>query len=184
MIVNCPGCDAPHESIYSAGQHAWKSQDDDHSDYDDLDAALVAVMTHNDVVDSVDPVGDDAQEDSDDAGVDDLEDSPELSELDTPEQPTPNTPEQSAATDGGRQAPPMPDVDETDEQGDAGDVTVAELPDRYVPVENYVERKSRRDDIDGDALAAHLEDYDVVDVESFTGDSIEAYTIDEVIDDG
>jgi hypothetical protein len=89
---------------------------------------------------------------------------------------------QRASTDGGRQTPPMPDVDETDEQENAGYVTVDDLPERYVPVEDYVERKRRRDDVDADTLAAHLEDYDVVDVESFTGESIEAYTIDEVID--
>lgn len=181
MIVECPGCGIPKESLYAAGQHLWKSQDGDH-DADSLDAALVAVVTHNDVVDSVDPVDDDGgQQESDDAGVDDLEDSPELFDGDTPEQPPSNSPEQSAETDGGRQAPPMPDVDE---QEDAGDVDTDDLPDRYVPVEDYVERKGRRDDVDADALADHLEDYDVVDVESYTGDSIQAYTLDEVIDDG
>lgn len=89
---------------------------------------------------------------------------------------------QTASTDGGRQAPPMPDVDEADEQDE--DVTVDDLPDRYVPVEDYVDRKGRRDDVDADALAEHLEDYDVVDVESYTAESIQAFTLDEVIDDG
>ena len=165
MIVQCPGCDAPHESIYSAGQHAWKSQDSDHDDYDELDAALVAVMTHNDVVEDVDPVEDVDQEDTDDAGVD----SPELSNGDTTDPP--------ATTDGGRQAPPMPDLEDVDDQDD-GDTN---LPDRFVPVEDYV---AAAGDALGDEQVAQLrdalDDYDVVDVEATTAENIVAHPLEEV----
>jgi hypothetical protein len=84
-----------------------------------------------------------------------------------------------ATTDGGRRAPPQPSIDVDDDEDD-DPVDVDDLPDRFVPVEDYVERKSRREDVDGDRLAERLEDYDVVDVESYTGDRIEAYTLEEV----
>jgi hypothetical protein len=85
-----------------------------------------------------------------------------------------------ATTDGGRRAPPQPSIDVDDDPDDPVDVD--DLPDRFVPVEDYVERKSRRDDVDGDRLARRLEDYDVVDVDSYDGDRIEAYTLEEVAD--
>lgn len=42
MIVNCPYCDTPHESINSAAQHAWKTQDG--HPVRDLDDAILAVV--------------------------------------------------------------------------------------------------------------------------------------------
>jgi hypothetical protein len=84
---------------------------------------------------------------------------------------------QTASTDGGRRAPPQPSID-VDDQEDEQDVD--DLPDRFVPVEDYVDRKSRRDDVDADRLRDALAEYDVVDTESYTGDRIEAYTLDEV----
>lgn len=87
--------------------------------------------------------------------------------------------DQEATTDGGRSAPPEPDL----EGGTDDPVDVDDLPDRYVPVEDYVDRKSRREDIDGDRLREHLSEFDVVDVDSYTGDRIEAYTLDELTDE-
>lgn len=85
---------------------------------------------------------------------------------------------QTASTDGGRRAPPQPSIDVDDQDDDPSGVD--ELPDRFVPVEDYVDRKSRRDDVDADRLRDALEGYDVVDTESYNGDRIEAYTLDEV----
>lgn len=167
MIVRCPGCGAPHESIYSASQHAWKSQDDDHDDYDDLDAALVAVMQENDVADEVDaPIDEDVVDDDPGEALEDVDDTP------------PDSPEQSTATDGGRQSPPVPDLEDVD---DDPDDDVDDLPDRYVPVEDYVDAAS--DDLDADEtrqLREALDEYDVVDVEATTEENIVAYPIDEV----
>lgn len=172
MIVRCPGCDAPHESIYSASQHAWKSQDDEHAEYEDLDSALVAVMQENDVVDAVDPaVEEDVDGDGDRDDLEDVGDTP-------PNSPDPDTPEQSTATDGAWQSPPMPDLEDVD---DSPDDDVDDLPDRYVPVADYVDAAS--DDLGDDEvkqLRDALEDYDVVDVEATTAENIVAHPIDEV----
>jgi len=87
--------------------------------------------------------------------------------------------DQDATTDGGRATPPEPEL----EDGADDPVDVDDLPDRYVPVEDYVDRKSRREDVDGDRLREQLSDFDVVDVDSYTGDRIEAYTLDELTDE-
>lgn len=48
MIVNCPVCGCPFESIQSAAMHLFKSEsDDDHDDVDDLDQAQLLVVRHN-----------------------------------------------------------------------------------------------------------------------------------------
>jgi hypothetical protein len=87
--------------------------------------------------------------------------------------------DQEATTDGGRAAPPEPELDD----GTDDPVDVDDLPDRYVPVEDYVDRKSRREDVDGDRLREQLSEFDVVDVDSYTGDRIEAFTLDELTDE-
>jgi len=116
VIVNCPGCDAPHESIYSAAQHAWKSQGGEHSEFDELDSALVAVMQHNDV-------------DSESTTVE---------EPDLVEDVDPAT-DQPATTDGGeRQAPPAPDVD--DDPDDQDDDGCPECGDDGVATDRLLER--------------------------------------------
>jgi len=85
----------------------------------------------------------------------------------------------SATTNGGRRAPPQPTID-VDDQDDGDDVD--DLPDRFVPVEDYVDEVRRRDegDVDVDALEENLADYDVVDVKETTEDHLAAYTLDEV----
>lgn len=88
-----------------------------------------------------------------------------------------NVDDQEATTDGGRAAPPEPELEDDDP------VDVDNLPDRYVPVEHYVDRKSRREDIDGDRLRKQLSEFDVVDVDSYTGERIEAFTLDELTDE-
>lgn len=124
MIVECPGCNAPHESIYSAAQHAWKSQGGDHAEYDELDGALVAIVEHNDVVDTVEDVEDVTP--PDDAGDG------------TREQPEQNSPEQSATTDGGRRAPPQPAL-EVDDQEDDQD-GCPKCGDDGIPTDDLFER--------------------------------------------
>jgi hypothetical protein len=95
---------------------------------------------------------------------------------DPTESPPPEAGDQEASTDGGRAAPPEPELE------DDGDdpVDVDNLPDRYVPVDDYVDRKSRREDVDGDRLREQLAEFDVVDVDSYTGDRIEAYRLEEL----
>jgi hypothetical protein len=61
-VIDCPGCDRPHESIHSCAQHAWKTQDDQH-DFDDLDAAIVAVVEHNEGMHMTDDTTDDTTDD-------------------------------------------------------------------------------------------------------------------------
>lgn len=59
--------------------------------------------------------------------------------------------------------------------------TVDELPDRYVEVEAYVaEVRERAPAVDAEALRSQLAQFDVVDVEETTEESIAAYTLDEV----
>jgi ribosomal protein L37AE/L43A len=58
-VYDCPECGKPFESLHSAGQHGWKSAD---HDADSLDAALAAVVEHNDAID----MSDDTDTDTDD----------------------------------------------------------------------------------------------------------------------
>jgi hypothetical protein len=91
---------------------------------------------------------------------------------------------ETTVTDGGPQAPPTPDVDVQDDDGDDGPTTADDLPDRYVPVDEYIETVRERAGhlVDVDKLADQLSDKDVVDVEETTAEHIAAYSIDEVAD--
>jgi hypothetical protein len=166
VIVDCPGCGTPHESIYSAATHAWKKQDDRHAEYPDLDRAIQATVDSNDLLvdaEEVSPDDPDGQAPTGEATVDDS--------------PTADSPGQAPATDGGPK--PIPTFDDVEEDTD-DPVTVDDLPDRFVDVDDYATRKGRREDVDEERLRELLESFDVVDVEASGPEAVEAFTLDEV----
>lgn len=84
-----------------------------------------------------------------------------------------------ATTDGGRRAPPMPEID-VDDSDDDRDV-LEELPDRFVPVDEYVAEVNREIGSDhADELAQELEGFDVVDVVATDETTVVAYPLEEV----
>ena len=44
MTVICSRCETPFDTVHSAAQHAWKSQDGDHDDLGTLDEAIEDVV--------------------------------------------------------------------------------------------------------------------------------------------
>jgi len=88
--------------------------------------------------------------------------------------------DQETTTDGGRAAPPEPDL-----KDDADDpVDVDDLPDRYVPVDQYLDEIT--DQVSDRLLNQYrrsLSGYDVVDVvETRENDQVHAYPLEEVSD--
>lgn len=117
------------------------------------------------------------------------EDRPEVSpDVETPD-PTPDgvgadpdpmgsTPREDLATDGGPRDPPAPDVQD-DVDDDPGDPDVDDLPDRYMPVEEYL-AELEESDADVGALEERLADYDVVDLQASSARELSAHTLQEV----
>lgn len=109
MIVACPGCETPHDSIYSAATHAWKKQDETHSEFSDLDRAIQATVDSNDLridADDVAPGEDGSQSDRQASTVDPTVD--------------PGTDADRRSTDAGAQS--LPSFDATTDGGATDDV--------------------------------------------------------------
>lgn len=125
---------------------------------------------------------------------------PEDSGGDPPESaPTPESPESADGVHGGdANSPPTPNADiEKPTRTDGGPglgldgppeapepsspTSPADLPDHYVDVETYLEAvQEEAPNVDVGALREQLAEYDVVDVEETTAESIAAYRLDEV----
>jgi hypothetical protein len=108
----------------------------------------------------------------------------EVDPKDVDSQPEPGPTGREAATDGGPMAPPEPQsVPVPDEYGGGGDDVdqeasddVGTLPDRYVPVDEYLETcRDELTDDQVDQLAEMLEPFDVVDVEATTRTNVAAH---------
>jgi hypothetical protein len=97
-----------------------------------------------------------------------------------PEAVDPTSEGRDVATDGGPRDPPVPDVqEEVDVVDDDPDQTVDDLPDRYIPVDEYLD-ELQGSDVDVDALEYELEPFDVVDLENTGAREVRAHTIEEV----
>lgn len=60
MTVGCSRCETPFDTVHSAAQHAWKSQDGDHEDLETLDEAIEEMVTDGKSPDEMDlPNGND-----------------------------------------------------------------------------------------------------------------------------
>lgn len=135
-VYDCPECGKPFESLHSAGQHGWKSAD---HDADSLDAALAAVVEHNDAIDMTD----NTDSDTDDT-VTSGNGTVETGSTDESESPPPTvTDGESTAGDG-----TVPNGDSTapDRNGTTGDGTAPDGGERF-PTPSAAD-----DTVDGDTV--------------------------------
>ncbi len=135
-IFHCPQCGKPFESLHSAAQHNWKS--DDH-DADSLDEALLEVVEHNDEV-SMTTDTDTNTDDTVTSGNGAVENN---STADSEEQPPTVTDGESTAGDG-----TVPNGDSTapDRNGTTGDGTATDGGERF-PTPSAAD-----DAVDGDTV--------------------------------